>query len=149
MKHLRALTLAGLGLVAATAATVATTQQAAAQAAAPVVVTTTISPWPVWVLGGGVISLMVRAAVVQNQECRELTTDEAITGRVPLWPLYHRSNDRCHPVRPGCEAYVKPTPVPGTTVTEMVIKPSRRHIPSRCRDVFLQPVGGPVITTRY
>ena len=91
---------------------------------------------------------MLRAAVVQAQECRELTTDEAITGLVPLWPLYQRPNDRCH-VRPGCDAFTPPpTRVPGTTVTAVVINNARRHIQRHCREGFVPPVVGPVLTTR-
>jgi hypothetical protein len=146
MKIMRILAVAALGM---TAGTLATTQQAAAQAPAPAVVVTPVAPWPVWVLGGGVISLMVRAAVVQNQQCRELTTDEAITGMVPLWPLYQREDNRCRRVRPGCEAYAPPQQVPGAVTAEMVVKPPRRHIPNRCRDAFVPVVAGPVISTRY
>ena len=80
--------LAALGL---------STQQSAAVPAAPVVVVTTAgtSAWPVWVLGGGVVSLMLRAAYVYNTECRELTSNEAFTGVVPLWPVYHKPSNQC------------------------------------------------------
>ena len=57
--------------------------------------------WPVWVLGGGVLSLMLRAAVVYNRECRELTQEEAITGMVPLWPVYHQPRNRCGGATPA------------------------------------------------
>jgi hypothetical protein len=53
------------------------------------------APWPVWVLGIGVVSLMLRAAVVYNRECRELTSEEAMTGMIPLWPAYHQPVSQC------------------------------------------------------
>jgi hypothetical protein len=53
------------------------------------------APWPVWVLGIGVISLMIRAAVVYNRECRELTSAEAMSGMIPLWPAYHQPVSQC------------------------------------------------------
>ena len=42
------------------------------------------SPWPVIVLIGGVVSIMLNAAIVWNAECRELTLGEAFTaGALP------------------------------------------------------------------
>ena len=58
------------------------------------------SAWPAWVLIGGVLSLMLRAAVVQANECRELTLEEAVTGMVPVWIVYRDVNNLCGiPVR--------------------------------------------------
>ena len=55
------------------------------------------APWPVWLLGGGVASLMLRAAYVYRTHCRELTGEEAFTGMVPLWPAYQQSKNQCAP----------------------------------------------------
>ncbi len=53
------------------------------------------APWPVWILGGGVLSVMVRAAYVYRTECRELTSAEAFGGAVGPWPLYHQASNQC------------------------------------------------------
>jgi hypothetical protein len=72
------------------------TQPAAAAAPLPVYHPAPLgAAWPVWALMGGVVSLMLRAAYVQNTECRELTLDEAISGMAPIWPVYHQANNRC------------------------------------------------------
>ena len=43
-----------------------------------------IHPWPAIVLIGGVVSIMLNAAIVWNTECRELTLGEAFTaGALP------------------------------------------------------------------
>ena len=106
--------------------------------------------WPVWVLGGGVVSLMVRAAVVHVQECRELTNTEAMTGMVPVWPLTRQVDNRCRPRIPGCEAYAPQPTQPGTVVTTAnVVPPHRRRIPHKCQVDIGIPVAGPVISTRY
>ena len=43
---------------------------------------------------------MLRAAVVQANECRELTLEEAVTGMVPVWIVYRDVNNLCGiPVR--------------------------------------------------
>ena len=62
-----------------------------AQAHSPVA-----APWPVWALGGGVLSIMARAAYVYRTECRELTAEEAFGGMGP-WPAYQRVNNKCKP----------------------------------------------------
>jgi len=54
------------------------------------------APWPVWAMGGGVLSIMVRAAYVYRTECRELTVEEAFGGMGP-WPVYQRVNNQCKP----------------------------------------------------
>ena len=57
---------------------------------------TASAPWPVWVLGGGVLSIMVRAAYVYRTECRQLTGEEAFGGMGP-WPVYHQARNQCKP----------------------------------------------------
>ena len=47
------------------------------------------------VLGGAVLSIMIRAAYVHSTECRELTTEEALTGVLPIWGVYHKTNNKC------------------------------------------------------
>ena len=83
------------------AATLATAALPASQASAagPVYVApvgggTTGAPWPVWALGAGVLSIMVRAAYVYRTECRELTGAEAFGGMGP-WPIYHQPKNQC------------------------------------------------------
>ena len=80
----RILTLAAAATLALAALPV---QQAAASGPA--------APWPVWALGGGVASLMLRAAYVYRTECRELTLEEAFGGVVGPWPLYHQARNQC------------------------------------------------------
>ena len=46
-------------------------------------------------MGGGVASLMLRAAYVYRTECRELTLEEAFGGVVGPWPLYHQARNQC------------------------------------------------------
>ena len=89
----------GLSASIALAALGLSAKQSSAQNRPPIIVTGAGAggAWPVWVVGGGVVSLMLRAAYVYNSECRELTTSEAITGTAPLWPVYHQRNDRCGP----------------------------------------------------
>jgi hypothetical protein len=53
------------------------------------------APWPVWALGAGVLSIMVRAAYVYRTECRELKTEEAFGGMVGPWPIYHQAKSQC------------------------------------------------------
>ena len=70
------------------------------------------APWPVWVLGIGTLSLIIRGVVVYRTECRELTTEEAIGGLSVLWPVFHQSRSQCPdavaavPVRPRKAAIV-------------------------------------------
>ena len=67
-----------------------------ASALPPVIVPVAASSaWPVWVLAGGVVGIMIRAAYVYNTECRELTQGEAFGGTLPIWPAYHVKNNRC------------------------------------------------------
>ena len=67
-----------LAATAAAALAVLSGTQAQAHSPAP-------AQWPVWALGGGVLSIMVRAAYVYRTECRELTAEEAFGGMGP-WP---------------------------------------------------------------
>ena len=53
--------------------------------------------WPVWALGGGVLSVMIRAAYVYRTQCRELTAEEAFTGLAVVWPAYQRNQSKCGP----------------------------------------------------
>ncbi len=63
------------------------------------------APWPVWALGGGVLSIMVRAAYVYRTECRELTVEEAFGGMGP-WPVYHQVRSQCKAPAPAPVAVV-------------------------------------------
>ena len=87
----RILTLAA----AATLALAALPIQQASATTKVYVATAGTAPWPVWALGGGVLSLMVRAAYVYRTECRELTAAEAFGGAVGPWPLYHQASNQC------------------------------------------------------
>ncbi len=85
-------------LALAAAASFALAALPATQAAASGVVVVTpgaTAPWPVWALGGSVLSIMVRAAYVYRTECRELTAEEAFGGAVTPWPLYHQARNQC------------------------------------------------------
>jgi hypothetical protein len=89
-----------LTLIAAAALATAALPASQASAAGPVYVApvgggTTGAPWPVWALGAGVLSIMVRAAYVYRTECRELTGAEAFGGMVGPWPVYHQPNNKC------------------------------------------------------
>ncbi len=87
-----------LALVAAASFAAAALPATQAAATTPVVVTAGgTSPWPVWLLGAGVVSLMARAAYVYRTECRELTREEAFGGVAGPWPLYHQANNKCAP----------------------------------------------------
>jgi hypothetical protein len=87
-----------LTLAAALAAAALPVQQAAATTPVYVAAASAgAAPWPVWLLGGGVASLMLRAAYVYRTQCRELTVEEAFTGTVPLWPAYQQSRNQCAP----------------------------------------------------
>ena len=79
------------------AMTAALALAAAALPAAPALANTPTAgaPWPVWALGGGVLSIMVRAAYVWRTECRELTSQEAFGGMVGPWPIYHQPRNQC------------------------------------------------------
>ena len=61
----------------------------------PVHVAPLAAAWPAWTVIGAVVGIMVRAAYVQNTECRELTLEEAVTGMAPFWPAFHKVNNRC------------------------------------------------------
>ena len=87
----RILTLAA----AATLALAALPIQQASATTNVYVATSGAAPWPVWALGGGVLSLMVRAAYVYRTECRELTVAEAFGGAVGPWPLHHQASNQC------------------------------------------------------
>ena len=84
-------------LAAALAAAALPVQQATASPVYVAAASTGAAPWPVWLLGGGVASLMLRAAYVYRTQCRELTGEEAFTGMVPLWPAYQQSKNQCAP----------------------------------------------------
>ncbi len=81
--------LFALTAAAALAATALSGTQALANGTSP-------APWPVWALGGGVLTIMARAAYVYRTECRELTTEEAFGGMGP-WPVYHQARNQCKP----------------------------------------------------
>ena len=86
-----------LGLCAGLAVSALGFSTQSASAAPPLVIVPVAasSAWPVWVLGGGVVGIMIRAAYVYNTECRELTQGEAFGGTLPIWPAYHVKNNRC------------------------------------------------------
>ena len=91
-KHILALTL-----TAALAAMALPATQAHATGAVYIAPAAAGAPWPVWALGGGGVSLMLRAAYVYRTECRELTGAEAFGGMVTPWPLYHQARNQCAP----------------------------------------------------
>jgi len=83
-----------LTLAAALAAAAFPVQQASASTYV-VAASSGAVPWPVWALGGSVLSIMVRAAYVYRTECRELTSEEAFGGAVGPWPIYHQVRNQC------------------------------------------------------
>jgi hypothetical protein len=89
-----------IAIAAAMAATALPLTQASA---APIITSATAgggagAGWPVWALGGGVISLMLRAAYVYRTQCRELTQEEAFTGVGAAWPVFQQYQSKCAPV---------------------------------------------------
>ena len=65
----------GIGVVWRTA----DTASAAGPIVTPCPIYTGPTPWPVIVIGAGVISVMLNALIVSNTQCRELTNEEAIS----------------------------------------------------------------------
>ena len=57
------------------------------------------TPWPVIILGAGVVSLMANAAIVSQTQCRELTLQEAYSSFfLPfIGIVFDQHNDHCHP----------------------------------------------------
>ncbi len=57
------------------------------------------TPWPVIVLGAGVVSLILNAAIVSQTQCRELTLHEAYSSfLLPfLGIVLNQHIDHCHP----------------------------------------------------
>jgi hypothetical protein len=66
----------------------------------PVQVQSTATPWAVIVVGAGVVSVMINAAVVYQTQCRELTLQEAYSSAfLPVigW-LFNQQHSQCgHP----------------------------------------------------
>ncbi len=91
-------TIALAATLGATSVTI-TSSQATPVIAAPVAVAHAggAAPWGLFAFGGAVVSLMIRAAVVWNTECRELTSEEAFTGLAPIWPVFHKPMNKCAP----------------------------------------------------
>ena len=56
------------------------------------------TPWPVIILGAGVVSLILSAAIVSQAQCRELTQQEAFTSLfLPFFGIaLNQHNDHCH-----------------------------------------------------
>ena len=56
------------------------------------------TPWPVIILGAGVVSLMANAAIISQTQCRELTLQEAYSSFfLPfLGIVFDQHNDDCH-----------------------------------------------------
>ena len=57
------------------------------------------TPWPVIILGAGVVSLITNAAIVSQTQCRELTLQEAYSSFfLPfIGIVFDQHNDHCHP----------------------------------------------------
>jgi hypothetical protein len=57
------------------------------------------TPWPVIVLGAGVVSLILNAAIVSQTQCRELTLQEAYSSfLLPFFGIVLNQHiDHCHP----------------------------------------------------
>ena len=56
------------------------------------------TPWPVIILGAGVVSVILNAAIVSQTQCRELTQQEAFTSLfLPFFGIaMNQHNDHCH-----------------------------------------------------
>lgn len=76
--------------VVAAAALLPTTQSASAK---PAIIVTPAAG--VGIFMGAGASTMLRAAYVWNTECRYLTFNEAVTGLLPIWPLFHKPDNQC------------------------------------------------------
>jgi len=57
------------------------------------------TPWPVIILGAGVVSLILNAAIVSQTQCRELLQQEALTSLfLPFFGIaLNQHIDHCHP----------------------------------------------------
>lgn len=134
----------GLSAAIAVSALGVSTQYSAAQVQGAAVVARSAASvaWPAWIVGGGIVSVMARAAVVHHTLCRELTINEAIGGMSPFWPIYQRRDDRCHQQRGACRT--QQAEAPGQTVTRAT--PSTRRRAAKCGDGGgFPPVAGALV----